>query len=317
MSKNDYFFANLIYCIVYFSKRYRYLQVNMTIQADEKKTISGTVCKMYVEHGVCTWGTSCKFEHPPKKAGKNMQKTKSTAPKKANTNNKAKTTKQFANDSAMDHSQQQHSYQPYISTTDPYFGNPYGQMLDTYGVVYGNVPQKYTVAAPALHEQAMGDKPIVHGEHRKHAHAAKQAMMAALSNKTVVNTTGITSKLTNQELYNTVRNETSCEKAIAMVATDVADMSHVPVYYTQVQKYLASGKKNSIFAVESMWLYNLISLHVMHAIINHDNLKMLALHCVNTIQAHRNGTKTDAVGVCQAVACIRAIGDYYVKNYQF
>lgn len=291
----------------------------MTIQAVEKKTVSGTVCKMYVEHGVCTWGTSCKFEHPPKKVCKNRHKAKSMAPKKANTNNRERTNVSLGKESAVDHSQQ-HPYQPYISTTDPYFGNPYGQMLDTYGVVYGNVPQKYTVAEPnkpALHEQAVGDKPIVHAEHRKHAHAAKQAMMAALNNKTVVKTPAITSKLSNQELYSIVCNEASCEKAIAMVAPNVADMSHVPVYYSQVQKYLTSGKKNSIFGMESMWLYNLISLHVMHANINHDNLKMLALQCVNTIQAHRNGTKADTTGVCQAVACIRAIGDYYGKNYQF
>ena len=299
----------------YFKKKIAYLQANMTIQANEKKTVSGTVCKMYDEHGVCTWGTSCKFEHPPKKAGKNKQKAKSKAPNKANTNNKANTRKTFVNEPVVAHAQQ-FPYQPCISISDPYFGNPYGHMLDTYGVVYGNVPQKYEVAEsskPALHEQAKGDKPAVHAEPMKHNHASKLAMMVALNNKPVVKITG---KLTNQEVYNTVRNEATCEKAIALVTPTVTDVKLVPEYYSQVQKYLTSGK-NSVCAVESMWLYNMVSVHVRHAFINPENLQKLVLHCVETIQAHRDGTKTNDVGVCHAVACIKAIGDHYGSNYKF
>ena len=299
----------------------------MTIQTNVKKTVSGIVCKMYDKHGVCTWGTSCKFEHLPKKACKDKQKTKSKAPKQANTNNKAKKKHAAAYESYQDH-EQQLPYQPCISITDPYFGNPYGQMLDTYGVVYGNAPQKYAVEQnnePELYELAKGDKPNLRAAFKRNNPVVKKSVTPnqdgakkeifakrSVSAPPVVKSDG---KLTNQELYNTVRNAATCEQAISLV-TDVADMTFVPAYYSHVQKFLTSGK-NAIFALESMWLYDLISLHVRHAVINPDNLKKLTQTCLETIQAHHNGTKTNATGVCHAVACIKAIGDYYGNNYQF
>lgn len=300
---------------------------NMTIHNSNnpKKQVPGVVCKMFLEHGVCTWGDSCKFEHPPKKACKN--KTRAKAPKKANTNNRAGNSKQtVAYESNQDSEQHQLPYQPCISITDPYFGNPYGQMFDTYGVVYGNVPLKYAVeqkqSKPELYELAKGDKPnriaAAKLNNKVNIPSNQDGNKKVIFAKRSISAPPVIMadcKLTNQELYSAVRGAASCEHAISLV-TDVTDMAFVPDYYSHVQKYLTSGK-SAVLTLESKWLYDLVSLHVRHAVINSENLKMLIQNCLETIQAHRNGTRLNATNVCHAIACIKAIGDHYCNNYQF
>ncbi len=306
----------------------------MTIQTNEKKTVSGTVCKMYVEHGVCTWGTSCKFEHPPKKACKDKQKTKSKAPNKANNNNKKKSQHNAVPE--KDNVQADSNNM----TTGHCIGNPYMHMFDTCGIVYGYVPQPYTkkqIDAPVVYdveENAKGDKPNLRAAFKRNnpeiaalfVSASKSANAnPTTSDETVPTRVGKRSvsappvigagKLTNQEVYNAVRNAATCEQAVSLVST-VTDMAFVQAYYSHVQKFLTSGK-NSVHALESMWLYDLISVHVRHAIINANNLQKLVARCVETIQSYRNGVTTNATSVCHAVACIKAISDFYGTTYQF
>jgi hypothetical protein len=288
----------------------------MTIQTNEKKTVSGTVCKMYVEHGVCTWGTSCKFEHPPKKACKDKQKTKSTAPKKANTNNKKKVQHTAVPD--------KDTVQPDSdkTTTGHCIGDPYMHMFDTCGIVYGYVPQPFTkkqIDAPVVYdveENAKGDKPDLRAAFKRNNQVKFAGTPSNVTKRTVSAPPIIgAKKLTNQELYDAVRNADTCEHAVSLVST-VTDVAFVPAYYSHVQKFLTSGK-NSVHVLESMWLYDLISVQVRHAIINASNLQRLVLHCVETIQSYRSGLTTNASSVCHAVACIKAINDFYGTAYQF
>jgi hypothetical protein len=308
----------------------------MTIQHNEKKTVSGTVCKMYVEHdGLCTWGTSCKFDHPLKQACKDKQKTKSKAPNKANTNNNKKKKPQHCAVPEKDNVQPD----SYNITTGHCIGDPYMHMFNTYGIVYGYIPQPFTKKQNDLpkvydvEENAKGDKPNLREAFKrnnptiaaKFVSASKSAaaspvtfgeMPANVSKRSVSAPPVIgADKLTNQELYNAVHNATTCEQAIAMVSS-VSGMTFVPAYYSHVQRFLTSGK-NAVHALESMWLYDLISVHVRHAIINANNLQRLVSHCVETIQSYRRGLTTNATSVCHAVACIKAVSDFYGTTYQF
>jgi hypothetical protein len=312
----------------------------MTIQNNEKKTVSGTVCKMYVEHGTCTWGTSCKFAHPPKKACNDKQKKKSMAPNKANTNNKKK--------QPGDKATMQYDTQPFSSNATPgcYVESPYLHMFNTYDIVYGYVPQPYPkkITNPtepeADEEEDQPEKLSLRAAYKlnnpsiasKFASAKANAKATAVKSATpspvmhnekplIVKHAGLSagSKLTNQELYNTIRTAATCEQAIARVST-VTDMTFVPAYYSHVLKFLTSGK-NSVHTLESMWMYDLISLHVRHAVINANNLQKLVLHCVETIQSyrqlHHSDATVNATHLCHAVACIKAIGDFYGTTYQF
>lgn len=325
-----------LYWLLFFYCRTSYkdsVSTKMTIQTNEKKTVSGTVCKMYVEHGVCTWGTSCKFEHPPKKACKDKQKTKSKAPNKANTNNKKKKPCGAVPEKETEQADSNNT------TTEHCIGNPYMHMFNTYGIVYGYIPQPYTKkqdTAPKVYdveENAKGDKPNLRAAFKRNnpdiatlfVSASKSANAKPVTSDETPIRVGKRSvsappvigvgKLTNQELYDTISNASTCEQAIALVSS-VSDMSFVPAYYSHVQKFLTSGK-NSVHVLESMWLYDLISGHVRHAIINASNLQRLVSHCVETIQSYRNGLTTNATGVCHAVACIKAISDFYGTTYQF
>lgn len=299
----------------------------MTIHT-EKKTVSGTVCKMYIEHGVCTWGTSCKFEHPPKKAGKDKQKKKSKAPNKANTDKKKPAHNTI-------HEKDCVQADSNITNTGHCIVNPYLHMFDTYDTVYGYMPQAYTKKqndAPVVYDveaNAKGDKPNLRAVFKRNnpdiaALFVSASKSAGTSNYTPTRTGKRTvsappvigtGKLTNQEVYNAVRNAATCEQAVSLIS-NVSDVTYVPSYYSHVQKFLTSGK-NSVHVLESMWLYDLISVHVRHAVVDVGNLQRLVLHCVETIQSYRNGLTANCTSVCHAVACIRAISDFYGTTYQF